>query len=142
MTVSPYEIRKTLEKRLYDVVSPLGIRMSERNRKFEPKKNQDKLWVRPTIRFGNPTTLEKGEEALGERPGVFIIQVFLGQNLGIAEAENLCAAIENAFRLKTLDGVHCGEPSTVEVGMEPGMTLGDDWYQFNVTVPFWAWVGK
>lgn len=134
--LDPREIRITLEKRLYDVLKHAGIKLSARNKKFDPKK--ENLWSRAVCKLGRPMTLEKGEKALGSRPGVFIIQLFLLPGEDIALAENICAEIEEVFRLRSLDGVHCGEPCTEDVGYDKE----EAWYQFNVTVPFWTWVGE
>ena len=105
------------------------------NKKFDPKKAT--MWARATTRLGMPRTLEKGDAALGTRTGVFIIQVFLLPEKDISICESLCDKIEKAFRLASLGDVHCEEPATVEVGFDE-----DGWYQHNVTIPFWTWVGE
>lgn len=132
----PREIRIALERHLFDVLKPTGVKLSARNRKFDPK--TEKLWARAVCKLGRPMTLEKGENALGSRPGVFIIQLFLIPGEDIALAESLCAGIEKVFRLRSLEGVHCGEPYTEDIGQDKE----EAWYQFNVTVPFWTWVGE
>jgi hypothetical protein len=134
-----YAIGKSLDSALYAVLFPAGVKMSERNKPFDPKKEKLKLWARPTVKFGKPVTLEKGDEtSLGERPGVFIVQLFTLPDIGTREAKNICVSVEVAFRLRTFDGVHCGEPYTDEVGIE----AGGGWYQFNITIPFWTWIGE
>lgn len=138
----PHEIRKALERRLFDVLKPVGVRMAEQNTKFDPKTGnggkESIRWCRPTVKLGNPITLEKGENALGTRPGVFIVQLFTTPGSGVTELEKICETVEKAFRLEVLDGVHCEEPATISVGADPG----DAWFQCNVTIPFWTWVGE
>ena len=134
---SPREIRLALERLLYDVLSPEGVRLSAKNKKFDHKKAT--LWARATTRLGSPKTMEKGAgKALGTRPGVFIVQLFLLPEQDIGICEELCSKIETAFRLISLGNVFCEEPATVEVGLDKE----DAWYQFNVIIPFWTWVGE
>lgn len=139
---APHEIRKALERRLFDVLKPAGVRMAEQNTKFDPKKENGGSagikWCRPTVKLGKPLTLEKGEDALGTRPGVFLVQLFTTPDSGVTDLEKICENIEKTFRLKVFDDVHCEEPATVSVGADPG----DAWFQMNVTIPFWTWVGE
>lgn len=132
----PREIRITLERRLYDVLKSAGVKLSSRNKQFDPK--GEKLWARAVSKLGRPMTLEKGENALGRRPGVFLVQLFLFPDEDIALAESLCAKVEEVFRLRSIGGVHCEEPYTEDIGRDKE----DAWYQFNVTIPFWTWVGE
>ena len=135
--MTPREIRISLERRLYDILDPLDVPFSAPNRKFTAKKRE--LWARATTRLGTVETLEKGgTEALGLRNGVFIVQLFMLPDRDTAVCEHMCNDIEHGFRLASFDCLHCGEPYTEEVGLDQD----DAWYQFNVTVPFWTWVGE
>jgi hypothetical protein len=131
------DIRLSLEKYAYDILHGDGIAFARKNFKFEPKDYQ--IWSRVTARFGQTETLELGkDEPLGKRSGVFIIQIFILPNTDVGIGERLCANIEKAFRYVDLSGVHCEEPYMEEIGLD----ADNAWYQFNVNVPFWTWIGK
>jgi hypothetical protein len=135
--VNPVDIRVALEKAAYDVLSPLGVEFSAKNRKFEPKGRE--IWARVTARFGVTKTLELGDDApLGIRNGNLTVQIFILPNTDVSVGEEVCVKLEEAFRHKNLECVHCGEPYTEEIGLD-----GDQaWFQLNVNVPFWTWIGQ
>jgi len=132
---TPKDIRLALERRLFSVLQRHDIKLSQPNTAFDPKKL--KMWARARTVLGKATSLEKGEQPLGSRTGVFIAQLFLQPSSNTTSCEDICAEVEASFRLADLGDVHCEEPYTSEVGLD----AEDSWYQFNVTVPFWAWVG-
>jgi hypothetical protein len=134
---SVQDIRLELEKASYDVLHPEGIEFARRGFKFETK--QHEIWARVHVQLGKTDTLELGvDEPLGTRGGFLIIQVFILPNTDVGTGERICSLLESGFRYKYFGGAHCEEPYTEEVGLDSDGA----WYQFNVTVPFWAWVGK
>ena len=138
--ISPREIRLALEKRLYDLLKIKEIPLSDKNKGFDPKKAKNRIWARPTTKLGKIRTIERGEgpEPLGSRVGVFIVQIFLAPGISTVLGEDLCEEVERMFRLINIEGVNCEEPYTEEIGLDSDKS----WYQFNVTVPYWAWVGN
>jgi hypothetical protein len=131
------EIRIELEKAVYDVLHPEGIEFAAQNQKF--KTAERSLWSRVRVQFGKTRTLELGiDDPLGVRDGILLIQIFLLPNADIALGEHLCSILESAFRYKRVDNVHCEEPYSEESGLDED----NAWYQFNVTIPFWTWIGK
>jgi hypothetical protein len=131
------EIRITLEKVVYDVLNPEGIEFSRKGFKFETKGLP--VWARVHAQFGKTETLEHGVDApLGIRNGLLLIQIFIVPNTDVSVGERVGALLEKAFRYKDFEGIYCDDPYTEAVGMDSD----DSWYQFNVTIPFWTWVGK
>lgn len=110
-------------------------------------------WCRPTFVPGMSFEDEIGITGyeVGRRTGVFIVQIFLPKDQGSGPALVAGAMLEAAYRRKDLSGVQTGEPYTNNVGEDAGQTSAEgasgalnlpSWYQVNVVVPWWAWIGE
>ena len=94
-------------------------------------------WIRPTIKFGESFVGELGENGVGLRTGVLMIQVFGLANSGIKISLQYASRLETMFRRKDLDGVLFNEPATDING------LGENGYWHTlVSIPFTTWVGE
>lgn len=104
-------------------------------------------WCRPTFLPGESQEKEMGETGSerDELPGVFIVQLFFPKGGGSGSALVAAATVCAAYRRKDLSGVQCGVPYPVNVGADVGQSGEVDapgWYQVNVVVPWWAWIGE
>lgn len=95
------------------------------------------LWVCPTNKPGESFEGEKCEDGVSIRPGAFMIQVFAPLENGSGDALEMAGNLEVAFYKKTIGGVKCREPYSKDIGDD-----GRGWYQVNVVVPWWAWIGE
>jgi hypothetical protein len=137
MTATLADIRIALEKKAYDVLKPLGLTFSAKNKKFTPKGKEK--WARVSVRFAQTRTLENGEDSpLGIRNGVLMIQIFIQPGVDVKVGEDICDVLEKEFRFAHVDCVNCGEPYSEEIGIDADAS----WYQLNVNIPFWAWIGE
>ena len=100
----------------------------------EGKPDPKAYWIRPVVRMGTATGIEKG--GVGIRTGVMICQVAAPFSSGESETLQYCDKIEAAFRQQSIDGLDFNEPYTVEVGK------GENHRQYNVNCPFTAFVGE
>lgn len=94
-------------------------------------------WIRPTNKPGEAFPGEKGQGGLSIRTGSYIVQCFTPDGQGAGEARDMAATIEEGFRRDGIGGVECGEVYSNEIGSD-----GNGWYQVNVIVPWWAWIGE
>jgi hypothetical protein len=105
------------------------------NRQFSPPKNA--TWLRYSTTFGNTYEAEKGDDGLGMRIGTLHLQLFTSINTGNRVGLGYSDELEGIFRRYSIDGLWFGEPTTYEIGNEPG-----GYYQININVPFTVWVGE
>lgn len=94
-------------------------------------------WMRAVNRSGQAFAAEMGTQALSRRTGAFIVQCFAPDGGGAGEARTMAAGVEAGFRRDGIGGVECGEAYTEDLGSD-----GRGWYQCNVIVPWWAWIGE
>ena len=130
--MTPNAIRSALEAHLRDALA--GVDVAWENVDYTPI--QGTAWVRCVVRPGQVFDGEIGRLGLSQRPGVLLAQVFVPDHLGSGPALDMAQAVEAAFRHEDVGGVHCDNPYTTTVGPD-----GRGWYQVNVAVPWWAWVG-
>lgn len=102
---------------------------------FEPTPGT--AWVRPTTKPGEAFTAEIGTDGLSRRTGAFIVQVFATAENGAGDALVLAATLEAAYRRRDVGGVECEEAYSNDIGND-----GFGWYQVNIVVPWWAWIGE
>lgn len=95
------------------------------------------LWVCPTNKPGEAFEAEVGRDGLSRRTGAFIVQVFAPLENGSGDALEVAATVETAYRRQDIGGVECGEAYSNDIGPD-----GHGWYQVNVVVPWWAWIGE
>lgn len=116
------------------------------NEAFEPAKDavddsgNAVPWMRPTFKPGLSFTGELGLEGVDKRVGAYLIQVFTPDNCGAGDCLDLAGQVETAFRRKSIGGVECDPaPYSGDAKEDAG---GGPWFQCNVTVPWWAWIGE
>jgi len=102
------------------------------NRQFNPPKS---TWMRYSYYFGNTYEAEKGDDGLGMRFGTLQLQLFTTTNIGSKTILGHADELEKIFRRKSFGSLWFGEPSTNDVGNEPG-----GYYQVNIAIPFTVWV--
>ena len=110
------------------------------NRDFDPAITAtNDEWLRPTIKMGDTFEGEKGENGVGLRTGVLFVDIFVGKGKGNLAALTYAEKIERLFRKKNLDNIIFDEASTNDIGV---YNSDSPYYQVQVKVPFWAWVGE
>lgn len=110
------------------------------NREFDPAVDAtDNEWIRPTIKMGDTFEGEKGEDGVGLRTGVLFLDVFVSKGQGNKSALTHAIKLERLFRKKNLDDIIFDEASTNDIGV---YDADSPYYQVQVKVPFWAWVGE
>ena len=110
------------------------------NREFDPAVSATKdEWIRPTIKMGDTFEGEKGEDGVGIRTGVLFLDIFVGKGKGNRSALVYSVKLEKMFRKKNLDNINFDEASTNDIGV---YDKNSPYYQVQVKVPFWAWVGE
>ena len=143
--MTPSEIRETCISAIYASWTETPVAWP--NRDFDPAvAATNDEWLRPIIKMGDTFEGEKGEDGVGLRTGVLFVDIFVGKGKGNKNALAYAAKIERLFRKKNLDNVIFDEASTNDIGVysaSGGQTIGDSpYYQVQVKVPFWAWVGE
>ena len=110
------------------------------NRDFDPAVDApNNKWMRPTIKMGDTFEGEKGEDGIGIRTGVLFLDIFVGKDKGNRSALVYSVKLERMFRKKNLDNINFDEVSTNDIGV---YDKNSPYYQIQVKVPFWAWVGE
>jgi hypothetical protein len=141
--MTPNEVRAALDGHLKTSCSTTPIAWV--NLPFDPPKDavdgsgNPVPWLRATFKPGQAVPDEMGEQGQGHRSGVYILQVFGPEGEGPGAVLDLSGQLEALFRRKTLSGVECGEPYSTDPKEDAG---GGPWFQCNVIVPWWAWVGE
>jgi hypothetical protein len=130
--MTPEEIRKEIHVYLDTNWSATG--MALQNRAFDPP--IDDYWIRATILPGEVIEGELGENGVGLRSGVLMIDVFGPRDVGTKQFFTYANQLEGLFRRKDLNGVLFGEPSTIDLGDE------ENWYHVQVSVNFNTFVGE
>ncbi|MDD5053674.1 MAG: phage tail terminator-like protein [Sulfuricurvum sp.] len=105
------------------------------NQKFNEPND---IWIRPTVRMGETVYGEIGEDGVGLRSGVLMIQVFDLANNGIKTSLDYAARLETLFRRQDLSGVLFGESSTDVIGLDSE----NGYWQTLVSVSFTTWIGE
>jgi len=102
-------------------------------------------WARPAFRPGNAIEADFDTD---ERLGVFIIQLFFPKGTGSGDALAKASTIEEAYKRKDFNSLHCKATYTNEVGEWAGESIADggrerlgldNWYQVNVIIPWFDW---
>lgn len=135
------DVKAALEAVL--ALSLAGTPIAWPNVDFEP--TPDTTWVRPVNKPGTAFEGEVGTGGLSRRTGAFIVQIFVPSNKGSGAALAVAATLEAAFRRQSISGVECGEAYTSDVGDSGANQFQADvpgWYQVNIVVPWWAWIGE
>lgn len=99
---------------------------------FTPPENR--LWLRPLCSTGSMVDMEKGPEGCSRRMGLYLVDIFAPSPLCAADAWNMAARLETAFRRVALEGVQTQDPHTENRGLDAADNLF-----IRVTVPWWAW---
>jgi hypothetical protein len=103
---------------------------------FDPGK-QSGIWLRPTFKpAGAMQDYELGQNGYSRRDGLYLVDIFAPEKLGKSRADalNLAALIEAAFRRKCAECVNFGDPYTDDKGVDSYNN-----YFVRVTVPWWCW---
>lgn len=95
-------------------------------------------WVRFSHLPDTTQTEEIGEEAIGMREGVVIIQVFTKAGTGSRTGANLASQVEALFHLKDINGVKFKSAYSTSNGIDDT----GNWFQHTVTCPYWTWVNE
>jgi hypothetical protein len=95
-----------------------------------------KTWVRLSVNLGKTFEGEKGDDGVGMRTGVIVVQIYTPLTQGTKNGLDLADLVEQLFRRKSINGVFCDEPYTNVA------SVSDNFYQHNTIVPFWTWVGE
>ena len=132
--MTPTEIRETC-------VSAISASWTETpiawpNKNFNPSDDDD--WIRPIIKMGDTFEGEKGEDGVGIRTGILFIDIFVPKGTGNKAALTYSVKLERLFRKKNLDNINFDEAATDD----KGVYKDSPYYQVQIKVPFWAWVGE
>lgn len=93
-------------------------------------KPADKIWIRLNILPGQTTQVQIG--ATYRTVGIVIAQIFLPLGRGTKNLHSMADKVKTAFRAVTVSGVVFRAPSETNVGRT------ENWWQLNVTIPFYA----
>ena len=94
----------------------------------------DALWLRPVCNAGETTGAEKGAGGYSRRKGTYLIDVFVPSNVDAADAWNMAAVLEKAFRRECIGGLQTEDPHTANMGTDETTQ-----YSVRVTIPWWCW---
>lgn len=93
-------------------------------------------WARVRIRRATGSAFQASMAGAGSRrfrhPGTIVVQLFVPEKEGLAEAETLGDTIADGFRGVAESGIVYQAPDVRDVG-----STGDGWYQVNVEIPFY-----
>jgi hypothetical protein len=126
-------VAATLRTRLEDeVATPQGVLAQYQNLAFDRPNNAE--WLRSDLTEGGAFLAEQSGENTGTHraAGVFFVDASVPFGTGEARLLELVDAIDDAFRVVSVEGVELMEPT---VG--PGRRLGPDWRR-TVAIPYSA----
>lgn len=129
--MTPEEIRSSIMTELNDNWTKTPI--SWPNREFS---SSGTAFIEPTILMGDSFELEKGDNGVGLRTGVFMINVYALPGSGNGVPLGYAGSLETIFRRKNVDEIFFEEPSTYEIGQN------GNYYQVAVSIPFSCWIGE
>ena len=109
-----------------EVAQAVPIPTQYDNQEYEPS-SPTISWIRFTIL---PGLSQQVENRLFRYPGIAIAQVFTPVEAGDGYARTVADLIQTAFRAVNADGVVYRTPYETTVGRT------DEWWQLNVTIPY------
>jgi len=95
----------------------------------------DSLWIRPTIKIPSTEIAEIGDNGMGLRNGLLMIQIFDRVGRGTKRINGLADRLERTFRRKDIGDIWFDEPTSNPIGNDPNGYFG-----ILLSVDFHYWV--
>lgn len=117
--------RASIEERLFDnwLTTPIAFD----NVDFDPPNNSE--WVRLNILNG--ASSNRTIEAKKRHTGAIVLQLFAPKHGGTGTLRGYADTLAEIFEDQTFDDVVCDTASLTNVAGS------DEWYQLNLTIPYW-----
>lgn len=106
------------------------------NRPFTAPSNA--AWICPRIKMGDSFIGELGDDGVGLRTGVLMINIFVPPGSGLTTANGYANTLEGYIRRKDISGVRFDEPNTEDLGVDEG----NGFYHLLVSCNLNTWVGE
>lgn len=94
-------------------------------------------WIRPIIKIPSTEVAELGDNGMGLRNGLLMIQIFDKISNGTKTANEWADRLEALFRRADIGNIWFDEPTSNPIGNDP-----NGYYGILMTVDFHYWVGQ
>ncbi len=95
------------------------------------------IWIRPTIKIPSTEVAELGNDGMGLRNGLLMIQIFDKMNKGTKNINMLADRLEGLFRRCEIGDIWFDEPTSNPIGNDPNGYFG-----VLMSVDFHYWVNE
>lgn len=112
-----------------------GVPIAWVNDNFQIPNNSP--WIRPTIKIPSTEVAELGNNGMGLRNGLLMIQIFDKSGNRTKTANGLADKLETLFRRKDVGNIWFDEPTSNPIGNDP-----NGYYQIMFTCDFHYWVNE